>query len=1706
MKRAKTLILLALLVCLGLNAYELGVSESPPGKSSTLFSESFDDAFNFPPAGWITVDADGDGHNWKGAMASHTGSGGNASSDSRTPGPFGVTLDPDNWLISPKIDIPAGGIYRLVYWIGYSNPQFPAHTHGVLISTTDTDPDSFEEIHSEVNHNNPGSNYYEVMLSLEDYAGESIYIAFRHFDSYDIMGSMYLDDIVVEETPSYPVFVGAQTLNIGSVLDIRPDKQALYTVSNAGTQPLEISLESASPELTLNGLPLTVDPQSSETIEVLLDETTAQSYTGSFTLNTNDPDNVQVNVDVAADIQAAVVTGFYSANFESGMPNGWVGWGFSSNESGGINNSASLQAWLSGAMSSFVLTHYIEMGENPIVEFSYKLTNIEGGTPTPADQVAFSILVSDDYGDNYTEVYRVQPGEANEHIPSSEFQKLNIPLTDYAGKTCMIAVEAVAINQGDFTFDIDNMALGTRPDIDLSIMSVAGIPMPTVNTASVYSVIVENLGTISQTNYTVNLLLGSQVVATIQGEPITSGEIKTYELTWTPTETGAFNLYGEVVLSGDEDLSNNKTRGVAVNVQEEGTFVTNIGTGNGKAYFPVNMNWYESASQSLYYAHEFGVNTGTIEAIMYKTNFFESTMIDAPRVRLYIGETDKTDFTDKEWVDVSELTEVFDGKLRLPTGESEWKITFSTPYAYQGGNVVIYAVMTELPYMLTNNLFYNTNIVNSYRTASSVSINLGVITPENPGTIGSPASMMPNVAFFMRYENTGSVSGVVSDMNGVAIKGAKVELNDSQLYIITNDRGEYKFSHLSAGNHTLKASMFGYEDAIVTVTAIADQDTELDITMEPKQKVNISGTVTRADDGGPIEGVQIALLGIDNYYADTDSQGAFLLNGVLMNNNYEATVSGAGFIAMTTVLEVGDEDVVWDIVLDEIPRPVQLISAEITENIDAKVTWFKPNTVPEHEFRYDSGIQLGQLGFLQPLPKALMGAVHTTPAELYEMSWLCTDKNGNSHPLVDLYILDLDASGMPTSTVLYSAIGIDNTDNIWNTHTLATTIYAPNGFMLALGNAYGSVDLAYAMATDSYPFERNVNLYTEDYTTELYYKLDDTQWPSNFMIRATGIEIDGGKAGEQVEYSVYRFAEGQTEDDWTDLGQTSDTFYVDSSWSTLSPDIYYYAVKAHYAKYVSVPSVSNSLAKDMDVEITVNLTTNSGVPVQGAKLTLTNQDGNPDHIYTAVANAVSVFPEVRKGSYEVSVEFTGFETYREEIEFYSDTAIDIELKELITTPYGLKVEATLTPSSKLFSWNNEADIAFWDDVESYENFIIENIGSYTLIDGDGLPTWILAYTQTSAYTFPNNGYTGSYIVMNPSETLPAMTSVVPYSGNKVLACVAANRNAGGIGRNNDWLVLPELEITEDMVFRFQAKSAGKPGQYFLDRINIGVSTTGTDENDFIFLNGGDYLEVPADSWTEYSFDLSAYVGMSIHLAINCVSYEAYMLLLDDLYVGTDNSKQGGSRSFESYKVYLDNEEMGTTQNIYWEFTGLTEGNHQAGVKAVYTTGESEIVSKPFMVNLPYTVTFEVTDQNNLPITDATVKFNGEVLPGYIAEDVMAGTYTYTVSKEGYEEETDTVTVVDQNKTVKVILANSTGLEMFEQDYIRLYPNPFKDEIYINDPSAVKRVKIMDISGQIVKEALLNGNSIPTGELAVGTYLISLEMADGATVVRKLIKK
>ncbi len=161
------------------------------------------------PAGWGNIDNNGDGKFWQIApYPSYKPYSGDYAVKSHSW--EGTALNPDNWLITPQIYTPYDD-YELSFYVKAQDPNNVAENYSVLISTTTPAIDQFETIHTETLSS---AEWQNVILSLEEYAGERIFIAFRHHDCTDQL-NILLDNIEVTGTPPLMYQLEFENLDIG---------------------------------------------------------------------------------------------------------------------------------------------------------------------------------------------------------------------------------------------------------------------------------------------------------------------------------------------------------------------------------------------------------------------------------------------------------------------------------------------------------------------------------------------------------------------------------------------------------------------------------------------------------------------------------------------------------------------------------------------------------------------------------------------------------------------------------------------------------------------------------------------------------------------------------------------------------------------------------------------------------------------------------------------------------------------------------------------------------------------------------------------------------------------------------------------------------------------------------------------------------------------------------------------------------------------------------------------------------------------------------------------------------------------------------------------------------------------------------------------------------------------------------------------------
>lgn len=184
------------------------------------------------------------------------------------------------------------------------------------------------------------------------------------------------------------------------------------------------------------------------------------------------------------------------------------------------------------------------------------------------------------------------------------------------------------------------------------------------------------------------------------------------------------------------------------------------------------------------------------------------------------------------------------------------------------------------------------------------------------------------------------------------------------------------------------------------------------------------------------------------------------------------------------------------------------------------------------------------------------------------------------------------------------------------------------------------------------------------------------------------------------------------------------------------------------------------------------------------------------------------------------------------------------------------------------------------------------LGDWLSLDEDGYATWTPDNTS-----FPGSGEPAAWISFAPQQTSPPLTGITPHGGSQMLACFSSLTPP-----NQDWLISPRLFLGTGPQLSFFARS--HTADFGLERLRVLISTTGSDPASFVSVNASPYWEIPA-AWTEMTIDLSPWQGQSVRLALECVSWDALALYIDDIRV----SGEGGSSVSDSvtespgYKLY-----------------------------------------------------------------------------------------------------------------------------------------------------------------------------------------------------------
>ncbi|MDP8233076.1 MAG: choice-of-anchor J domain-containing protein [Candidatus Zophobacter franzmannii] len=240
---------------------------------------------------------------------------------------------------------------------------------------------------------------------------------------------------------------------------------------------------------------------------------------------------------------------------------------------------------------------------------------------------------------------------------------------------------------------------------------------------------------------------------------------------------------------------------------------------------------------------------------------------------------------------------------------------------------------------------------------------------------------------------------------------------------------------------------------------------------------------------------------------------------------------------------------------------------------------------------------------------------------------------------------------------------------------------------------------------------------------------------------------------------------------------------------------------------------------------------------------------------------------------------SGFNIYRDDVlintEIVTDTTYIDDAENLVQgQSYEYKVTSeNIWPDTESGPCDSVVVVfdapTFGDTFETYEDFSTE-FGLWTNLDIDGQNT----YTFGNWIDFPHEGEALSFMIFNSTGFTPPLPNFAAYSGDKFASSICC---AGA--QNDNWLITPQIQLSdEDVTVGFMARS--NTIQYGMEEIQIGVSTTGSNPEDFTIITGVEPVEIPLE-WTSFTYSLNQYQGQAIRIGINHNSTGTMMLMLDD---------------------------------------------------------------------------------------------------------------------------------------------------------------------------------------------------------------------------------
>lgn len=613
---------------------------------------------------------------------------------------------------------------------------------------------------------------------------------------------------------------------------------------------------------------------------------------------------------------------------------------------------------------------------------------------------------------------------------------------------------------------------------------------------------------------------------------------------------------------------------------------------------PINMYATRSVSETVYYPSELKFATGTISHIIYKNHFRKGTETKCP-VKVYMGETTQRDLS-AGWIPSKDLQLVYDDSLTLHENDNDVPVKLTTPYYYNGGNLVV-MVSHEKPSLSGTyfDIFYVSPSADHDKRSRSYDTTAGedldALTASNGDLVGE----VPQTRFIITTDNMTALAGRITDEDGNAVAHAKLKVRLLNVEAESDDNGNYAFDMLPSGQTTIEVSATGYAGQTVSMNLSGDAMTR-NITLKALAKATLTGTVTASDNNASLGGAKVSLDGYASFETTTSADGRFAIDGVYVGQSYRMTINYPDYdVDSRTISPTGNMSFGTIELTRSLIPPFDVQAENDAKANDVLLTWKAPN-------KRAGRIQHTSIG---------ASGVHSDTSKDYSYTdyyvahaWSAKDLQdsamvGMSFKAVSAWLKASDGSfsacvwkGDKNNHVLLAEKSIPlsaiSANGGWVAADLDEPVEIRQGESYMVGihikNASGEPIGVNYSSSATLSGRNNVKFSDEGYAYDGYYPYNISAYVG---IPGTETATDSLSSAPAPSYYVYRGSKSGENLSWTRLTAlpVEQTHFTDKGWNSLPSGTYVYRVDAAYHGGTSEAAYSDSIARSLDYDAGVSV-------------------------------------------------------------------------------------------------------------------------------------------------------------------------------------------------------------------------------------------------------------------------------------------------------------------------------------------------------------------------------------------------------------------------------------------------------------------------------------------------------------------------------------